>query len=232
MRNSRPIWISAVLLTLSVSAPLAAGAKLVGLQLPGKPKIDLAQGDTLLIAPFLTVSDLADETDPQAKRAEEELQNFLAKLLTKSEQYRVEVSRGVPLASSNLDALKEAGGFWKTLGSQYGARYVVSGVLDFKILNRSGYETEEYVSPRDGRTYYRQVMKESTGVTLELLLWVFDASTGALADEQNFKHFLEKRGTQQDFVSAFFEGMHTFEDNLRGVFLPRKVPQKRWFYEF
>ena len=232
MKNSKPIWILASLLLLLLSAPAAAGARLVGLQLPGKPKIPFVKGDTLLIAPFLAVSDQADEVNPQARRAEEELQNYLSKLLTKSEEYQVEVSRGVPLASSNLDALKSAGAYWKTLASQYGAKYVISGVLDFRIDTSSGYETEEYISPRNGRTYYRQVLKERTGVSLELLLWVFSAETGGLLDEENFKHFLEKRGANQDFVSAFFEGMHAFEDNLRGVFLPRKVPQKRWFYEF
>lgn len=232
MKSSKPIWILASLLLLLGSAPAAAGAKLVGLQLPGKPKIPFVKGDNILIAPFLAVSDQADEANPQSRRAEEELQNYLVKLLTKSEDFQVEVSRGVPLASSNIDTLKGAEAFWKTLASQYGAKYIVSGVLDFKISEQSGYETEEYVSPRDGRTYYRQVLKENTGVSLELLLWVFSAETGGLLQEENFKHFLEKRGTQQDFVSAFFEGMQSFEDNLRGIFLPRKVTQKRWFYEF
>ncbi len=232
MKNSKPTWLLTGLLILLVSAPALAGARLVALKLPGKAKIPLAEGDALLIAPFLAASAASDAPDPQARRAEEELQNYLAKLLSKAGRYRVEVSRGLPLASSNIDTLKGSEAFWKTLGSQYGARFVVSGVLDFQITNRSGYETEEYVSPRDGRTYYRQVLKERTGVALELLLWVFSAETGALLEEENFKHFLDKKGTQQDFVTAFFEGMHSFEDNLRGVFLPRKVAQKRWFYEF
>jgi hypothetical protein len=232
MKSSRPTWLLTGLLILLASAPAGAGARQVGLQLPGKPKVPFAKGDTLLIAPFLTVTDLTDEANPEAKRAEEELQNFLMKLLTKSEEFRVEAGRGTPLPSSNIETLQGAGSFWKTLASQYGARYVVSGVLDFRISDQSGYETEEYVSPTTGRTYYRQVMKERTGVSLELLLWVYSAEDGGLLDERRFKHFLEKRGSTMDFVNAFFEGMHAFEDELRGVFLPRKVAQKRWFYEF
>lgn len=232
MKNSKPTWILIGLLLLLASVPAGAGAKLVRLQLPGKPKIPFVKGDTLVIAPFLAVSDQSDEVNPQARRAEEELQNYLERLLTKSGDFQVEVSRGIPLASSNIDTLKGSGAFWKTLASQYGAKYVLSGVLDFRIEEQTGYETEEYISPRNGRTYYRQVLKENTGVTLELLLWVYSAETGGLLDEQNFKHYLEKRGPNQDFVTAFFDGMHTFEDNIKGVFLPRKVAQKRWFYEF
>jgi hypothetical protein len=131
-----------------------------------------------------------------------------------------------------MEKLKEAASYWKGLAAQFGCTHVVSGVLDFRIQDQSGYETEEYVSPYNGRTYYRQVMVEKSGVTLELLLWVYQGSDGTLAVEENFKHFLAKKGRTQDFITAFFEGVHAFESRLQAVFLPKPLAQKRYFYEF
>ena len=40
---------------------------------------------------------------------------------------------------------------------------MLSGSIDFDVEDKAGYKTEEYTSPVDGRTYYRQVLVESTG---------------------------------------------------------------------
>jgi len=131
-----------------------------------------------------------------------------------------------------MEKLKNAAAYWKTLAGQYACTHVVSGVLDFRIQDQSGYETEEYISPYNGLTYTRQVMVEKSGVTLELLLWVFTGSDGTLKTEENFKHFLEKKGRNQDFITAFFEGVHGFEAGLQRMFLSKPEPHKRYFYAF
>jgi hypothetical protein len=204
----------------------------ISIELPGKPKVDFQKGDALLIAPFLLISPEKDAEDPNARKAEQELRNFLVKMLARSDLLTVKESQGVPLASGNMEKLKEAASYWKTLASQYGCTHVVSGVLDFRIQDQSGYETEEYISPYNGRTYYRQVMVEKSGVNMELLLWIFQGSDGTLAAEENFKHFLEKKGRNQDFITAFFEGVHAFEAGLQGFFLAKPMPQRRSFYDF
>ncbi len=231
MRSFRRIS-SLALLSLLLSGTAAAGLRQLIIELPGKPKVDFQKGDTVLIAPFLLVSQEKDTEDKTRKKAEEELRTFLSKMLSKEQTYTVKLSQGVPLASMNVDKLKNSLAFWKTLASQYSAKYVISGVLDFSIQETSGYETQEYVSPYNGATYYRQVLVEKSGVSLELLLWVFKGEDGSLAAEENFKHFLEKKGKSEDFVTAFFEGVHSFEAGLQAVFLSKPTAQKRNFYVF
>jgi hypothetical protein len=231
MRNSKPI-LSLALLSLLLSPAVTAGLRQLLIELPGKPKVDFVKGDSILIAPFLMVTPEKDTEDKNRRKAEDELRNFFSKMLSKGQAYNVQLSEGVPLASTNVEKLKNAAAYWKTLASQYSAKFVISGVLDFTIKDQSGYETEEYTSPYNGRTYYRQVLVEKSGVSLELLLWVFNGADGAVATEENFKHFLEKKGKSQDFVTAFFEGVHAFESGLEAVFLSKPLPQKRNFYAF
>jgi len=57
-----------------------------------------------------------------------------------------------------LERLVEEEAFWRDLGDRLQADLLVAGSLDFDIQDRTGYSTQEFVSPLDGRTYYRQVL--------------------------------------------------------------------------
>ncbi len=204
----------------------------VSLELPSKPKVSLEKGSKIVIAPFLVISEKEDEPTPYGKKAEEELKNYLEKMLSKGESFLPIKSFGISLPSSNIEKLKNDSSFWMKICEQYNGNFVISGVLNFEIKERSGYEVEEYVSPYDGRIYRRQKLVERTGVSLELLIWVFDGKEGKLLYDESFKHFLEKKGSHYDFVTAFFEGVHSFEKKLEQIFFKRPVLQKRYFYAF
>lgn len=217
---------------LLLSFPLMASFWEVSLELPSRPKVSLEKGSKIVIAPFLVISEKEDEPSPYGKKAEEELKDYLEKMLSKGESFSPVKSFGVSLPSSNIEKIKNDSSFWIKLCEQYGGSYAISGVLNFEIKERSGYETEEYVSPYDGRVYRRQRLVERTGVSLELLIWVFDGKEGKLLYDESFKHFLEKKGSHYDFVTAFFEGVHSFEKKLEAIFFKRPVLQKRYFYVF
>lgn len=217
---------------LLLNFPLLASFWEVSLELPSKPKVSLEKGSKIVIAPFLVISEKEDEPSPYGKKAEEELKGYLEKMLSKGESFSPVKSFGVSLPSSNIEKIKNDSAFWIKLCQQYGGSYAISGVLNFEIKEKSGYETEEYVSPYDGRVYRRQRLVERTGVSLELLIWVFDAVEGKLLYDESFKHFLEKKGSHYDFVTAFFEGVHSFEKKLESIFFKRPVLQKRYFYDF
>jgi len=103
-------------------------------------------------------------------------------------------------------------------------------VLDFRIDTSSGYETEEYISPATDAPITGRVLNGEDGGFAGTAPVVFSAETGGLLDEENFKHFLEKRVPIR-ISSRPFSRDARLRDNLRGVFLPQS-PQKRWFYEF
>ena len=52
--------------------------------------------------------------------------------------------------------------FWRQVGAETDAQLIVTASLDVRVLDREGYTTEEYVSPQDGKTYFRQVLVELT----------------------------------------------------------------------
>ena len=89
------------------------------------------------------------------------------KLLPADEQLRPPVK--------NLAALTADAGFWAAIREETGADLIVAAAIDVKVLDRSGYTTEEYVSPQDGQTYFRQVLVEDTGFNYDILLVVVDA---------------------------------------------------------
>lgn len=204
----------------------------VSIELPSKPKVALEKGSKVVIAPFLVISEKEDEPSSYGKKAEEELRNYLEKMLSKGENFEVLKSQNISLPLTNIEKLKNDSNFWIKLSQNYSGKFVISGVLNFEIKERSGYEVEEYVSPYDGRVYTRQRLVEKTGVSLELLVWVFDGKEGKLLYDESFKHFLEKKGTHYDFVTAFFEGVHSFEKKLEQIFFKRPIIQKRYFYAF
>lgn len=203
----------------------------VSIELPAKPKLSIKKGSKILIAPFLVISEKEDEPSPYGKKAEEELKDYLEKMLLKEEKFLPIKSVAISFGSTNIEKIKNDERFWQKAIEQFNSNYAVSGALSFEIKERAGYEEEEYVSPYDGRVYKRYKIIEKTGVSLELLFWVFDEK-GKLIYEENFKHFLEKKGTHYDFITAFFEGVHSFEKKLEQIFFKRPVVEKRNFYVF
>src|ERR1051325_10259754 len=88
---------------------------------------------------------------------------------------------GVPSTrppGTDIKTLEAATVYWKDLGRRTGADFIVSGIVDFDINDKSGYRTEEYTNPADGRTFYRQVLVESTGFVFDIDIAVFNADTG------------------------------------------------------
>ena len=61
---------------------------------------------------------------------------------------------------------------------------IVTAAIDVEILDRAGYQTEEYVSPQDGKTYFRQVLIEETGFAARSLELIMDCpSSAGMTDE-------------------------------------------------
>jgi len=117
--------------------------------------------------------------------------------------------------------------FWRALGERSQADLIVAGSLDFDVQDKSGYRTEEYVSPFDGRTYYRQVLVEQTGFDYDIVLMVFDGRTGERLYFDNFKDFKQLEGEKADPLAGMFENLISLEDRIVGVFTQKTVEATR-----
>ena len=98
------------------------------------------------------------------------------------------------------------------------------------MLDRSGYTTEEYVSPQDGQTYFRQVLVEETGFSYDILLVVVDAASGSVVHQEQITDFKPEDERKLEEHTDMFTDLYTLQNRLIGIFVPRVVQVKRALY--
>ena len=220
--------LGTALLLLVTAIPVRAGDVEVTLLLPVRARIDLTDRSTVTVAPFLVVSDEGEET--AARRGvdvEEEFERYMSRLIRRETRLKLIESGPVDYPSYDLSALSADTDFWRYLGERTQADLIVSGSLDFDIQDRSGYRTEEYVSPYDGRTYYRQVLVEQTGFEYDIVMQVFDGATGEQLYSDNFKDFKQFESERADPLQGMFENLYALEDRIANIFAQKQVAASR-----
>ncbi|HET7712759.1 MAG TPA: hypothetical protein VFL80_12575 [Thermoanaerobaculia bacterium] len=224
--------ISASMLALSfAAAPALAGVLEVKLKLPVKPKLQITGDEKIGVAPFIIASDGERRNDRAVKvDLQSEFHRYLRKQLSKSTKLRLVDVPPTSLPATDVKSLSANRDFWRDLGARTGADYIVTGVLDFDINDKSGYRTEEYTSPADGRTFYRQVLVETTGFVFDIDIMVFDADTGEKVLEENFRDFKEFDQRHYDEILGLFENLRSLETQLVGIFVPQETSATRYVF--
>jgi hypothetical protein len=208
--------------------PAFAGSVEVKLTLPQRAKLDLQGRKSIAVAPFLVVSqEGAEKIKGRDIDVQKEFERYLLKVLRRETELKVIEPGPVDYPIYDLEQLARQTDFWRALGERTGADLILSGGLDFDIQDRSGYRTEEYVSPYNGRTYLRQVLVEQTGFQYDILLQVYDAHTGELLYQDNFKDFQSFEGETTDPLAGMFENLLSLEDRIVNVFTQKEVEASR-----
>lgn len=230
---SRPQVPIALLLSLLLAAPLAAGTVEVHLKLPQRAKLDLAGRKTIAVVPFVVVSKEGEAEGKFRGRnidVQGEFDRYLTKILRRETELKVVESGPVDYPTFDLQQLGREQDFWAALGERTQADLLLGGSLDFDVQDRTGYRTEEYVSPVDGRTYYRQVLVEQTGFEYDILLQVYDGHTGKQLYTDNFKDFQKFEGEDADPLAGMFENLYSLQDRIIGVFTQKDVEASRLLF--
>ena len=157
---------------------------------------------------------------------QKEFDRYLVKVLRRETELKVIEPGPVDYPVYDLAQLAKQPDFWRALGERTQADMILAGGLDFDIQDRSGYRTEEYVSPFNGRTYYRQVLVEQTGFQYDILMQVYDGKTGELFYQDNFKDFQNFEGENTDPLAGMFENLLSLEDRI-STCSPRKKSRPR-----
>jgi hypothetical protein len=221
------LWATA--LAVAIAVPAAADVE-VRLQLPVRAKVDLAGRRTVALAPFLVVGregSGGERARGSALDVEKEFERYLTKLIRRETQLKVVEAGAVDYPTFDLELLAANRDFWRAAGERAQADLLLAGSLDFDVQDKSGYRTEEYVSPFDGRTYYRQVLVEQTGFDFDIVLMVFDGRTGERLYFDNFKDFREFEGEKTDPLKGMFENLASLEDRILNVFTQKTVETSR-----
>jgi hypothetical protein len=211
-----------------VPAWAVAGQVEVEFEVPVKSQLDLRGYETVTVAPFLVPREEGESPiERRGVNVQEEFDRYMRRILRRRARLKIMPPRGVDYPSSNIDDLATNVDFWRAVGELSQADLILSGSLDFDIQDRSGYRTEEYTSPYDGRTYYRQVLVERSGFEYDIVMQVYDGRTGELLHSDNFKDFKEFEGATADPLAGMFQNLFALEDRIAGVFTQKRVRTSR-----
>ena len=158
---------------------------------------------------------------------EGEFLRYLEKILRRETDLKVIEPGPVNYPTIDLEQLIENSRFWQDLAERLQVDLLVAGSLDFDIQDRTGYRTQEFTSPIDNRTYFRQVLVEQTGFEYDILMVVMDGATGRLLYRDNFKDFRSFPTGDVDPVAGMFENLYSLEDRILSVFTQNEVETTR-----
>jgi len=210
-----------------------SGVAEVRLKLPLKPRLPLRGNERVALAPFLLVTE-AEKKDKRLQNVDlqAEFHRFLKKQAERKTKLEiVETPPEVKLPTQNLTELGRATEFWRAVGVTTNAEIIVSGSLEFKVEDRSGYKTEEYVSPVNGQNYYRQVYVEQTGFLFDIVLLVFDGHTGEKLLQDEFKDFRQTGGRRAgNDLEGLFENLFSLENQILNLFVARERDADRYIF--
>ena len=222
-------YLLAALTVLFVAPAIASASDVkIEFEVPVRSQIDLRGYETVAIAPFLVPREEGEApVERRGVNVQEEFDRYMRRLLRRRAKLKIVPPRGVDYPSFNIDDLASNQDFWRAVGERSQADLLLSGSLDFDIQDRSGYRTEEYTSPYDGRTYYRQVLVERSGFEYDIVMLVIDGKTGELLHSDNFKDFKEFEGASADPLAGMFQNLFALEDRIAGVLTQKRVRTTR-----
>ena len=215
----------------ALAGPLSAGVVEVKLKLQVRPKLNITGDEKIAIAPFVIASQGERRNDRASKvDVQSEFNRYMRKQLSKSTKVHLVDLAQTRLPGTDMKSLVADKDYWKQLGAKSGADFIVTGILDFDINDKSGYRTEEYTSPADGRTFYRQVLVETSGFVFDITIAVFNADTGEKVVEENFRDFKEFDQRNYDEILGLFENLRALESQLVGIFVPQETSATRFVF--
>ena len=229
-RRVRALLAAGLLLVTSLPwvQVASAGTREVKLTLPVRARLDLAGMRTIAPVPFIMISQEGEGRVPGRDiDVQAEFERYILKLLRRETDLKVLDTGRLTYPTFDLEMLARDRDFWRAVGERLQADLLLAGSLDFDIQDRSGYRTEEYVSPFDGRTYRRQILVEETGFEYDIVMQVYDGRTGELLYSDNFKDFKQSEGESADPLAGMFQNLYSLEDRIVGIFAQQQVEATR-----
>ncbi len=227
----RKITAELLIVFMAVAGICNAGAREVRIELHLKPELSIDGTETVFVGPVVIEPREGEDVQSVDLTAAREFEIFLRKLLRREAELRLlDMDDDLRPPTDSLATLAQQPEFWTTINEETNADLIVAASIDVKVLDRAGYTTEEYVSPQDGKTYFRQVLVEETGFSYDILLIVVDGKTGAILHQEQITDFMPKDERKLKEQTDMFTDLYTLQNRLVGIFVPRVVQVKRALY--
>jgi hypothetical protein len=226
--RAREVLLVVVMVVLSAGVAVAGEIRM---ELRVEPLLDLDGTERVFVGPIMLEPSGGEPTHSVDLVAAREFSDHVKMLIKRRTRLNL-VGEDLDLQppAESLSELLDDPQFWIDIGTETGAEYVVAASLDVEVLDREGYTTEKYVSPQDGKTYFRQVLVEETGFDYDILLAVVDADTGEVVHQDLVSDFKERSKRKLSAYQDMFDDLYHLENRLLGIFVPRTVQAKRFLY--
>lgn len=232
-RNHRRGWVCfslAVLILVGSAAQISAKEIMIVLQV--EPELDLDGTERIYLGPIMVEPRAEQASRGLDKIASREFERYLRRLLRRETRLElVDPLEDLAIPTKNPLELLEITPFWMDIGSETEADYIVTASIDVDIRDRAGFQTEEYVSPQDGKTYFRQVMIEETGFDYDILVTIFDGQSGEVVHSEQITDFQEQSERKLEIYTDMFDDLYSLENRLLGIFVPRYIRAKRYLFK-
>jgi len=223
--------VELLLLIVAVASLCHGGKREVRMQLQLTPELNLEGTESVFVGPILIEPREGEDVQSIDLTASREFEIYLRKILRREAELRLlPKSDDLRTEAKHLAALQGDPGFWQAINEETGADLIVAASIDVKILDRAGYTTEEYVSPQDGKTYFRQVLVEETGFSYDILLVVMNGANGTVVHQEQITDFKPQNERKLEEYTDMFTDLYTLQNRLVGIFVPRIVQVKRTLY--
>ena len=232
MRTIHNFAIFLLVFSIVGGAVIQCEGKEIDIVLQVEPELDLDGTERIYLGPIM-VEPRAEEASQGLDRiASREFEGYLRRLLRRETRLEV-LDPIVDLEIPTKDPLElvEITPFWIDIGEETDADYIVTAAIDVDIRDRAGYETEEYVSPQDGKTYFRQVLTEETGFEYDILVTIFEGQKGEVVFSEQISDFQEQSERKLEIYTDMFDDLYSLENRLLGIFVPRHIRAKRYLFK-
>jgi hypothetical protein len=159
-----------------------------------------------------------------------ELVKLLRKELHKKSTLDILEVEPPPLPEQPLKDLLANSGFWRRLGETHGADLIISGKASYENADRSGFVTQDEISPVTGQRVRRTRYVEREQFTVGLTLFFMDGSTGRLLYEDQFTGENTLPGHGTDRLTALYTLFEQFEDDVLGIVMPKPRTAQRFIF--
>ncbi len=223
---SRPILRSGlvlVALTLGAMGAIRAGWQRVPVEVVVPPKIETTAGERVLVT--LTRAD-----EHPLFNIGQEVTRWLRREISRSTALEVLDVPPPQIPEQRPEVLAVNDVFWKRLGEDFEADLIVAAIADYRIEDRSGFVTEDYVSDLTGQTVRRTVFRDRTGYLLRLQVFFLQGDNGALLHMDTWEEERVLEGEDREDLHVLFRLLEMFSTDLQGVLVSTTVAEPRFIW--
>jgi len=188
------------------------------------PRLDMTGMRKVLVTRFIVDKELPGVD------LNKEIVALLRKTLRKKTNLDILDVEPPPLPEQPLKELLANSGFWRRLGETHGADLIISGKASFESADRSGYVTQDELSPVTGQRVRRTRFVDREGFTLGLNLFFMDGATGRLMYEDQFTGENTLQGHGTDRLTVLYTLFEQFEDDVVGIVVARPKSAQRYIF--